>query len=239
MTPMKIPKTRRPARTCVPKETFAFFRDLARNNRKNWMDANRDRYREHGVEPLRELLDALAPAVLALDPRFIITGRTGVNFSRINRDIRFAKDKTPYYPRLYVTFPDSSDGEGSQLYVGIFANVVTAGFRIYGGPNVKNSPLGKIGHPRALANPEWLTKAKRRLSRRYESYWHSIEKGKWTKNPGWPSQPEDWRKVRAWIVRREIKRTAASRSGFVREVTGIFRDLAPLCSFTSAPKWKS
>jgi uncharacterized protein (TIGR02453 family) len=234
----KPAKARKPARTSLPKETLAFFRGLSRNNRKDWMDANRERYRQQVVEPLRELLDTLTSAVLALDPRFVITGRTGMNFSRINRDIRFAKDKTPYHARLYVIFPDSPDGEGGQLYIGVSPDTVTAGFRIYGGSNVKNSPLGKIGQQRALANPKWLAKQKSRLGRKYESYWHSVEKGVWTKNPGWPEAPEDWKKLRAWIVRRAMKPVAATRPGFVRGVTTVFLDVVPLCQFVSSPKWK-
>jgi uncharacterized protein (TIGR02453 family) len=234
----KPAKARRPARTSLPKETLAFFRELSRNNRKDWMDANRERYRQQVVEPLRELLDTLTSAVLALDPRFVITGRTGMNFSRINRDIRFAKDKTPYHARLYVIFPDSPDGEGGQLYIGVSPDTVTAGFRIYGGSNVKNSPLGKIGQQRALANPKWLAKQKNRLGGKYESYWHSMEKGVWTKNPGWPEAPEDWKKLRAWIVRRAMKPAAATRPSFVREVTTVFRDVVPLCQFASSPRWK-
>jgi len=48
------------------------------------------------VQPFRRLLEELAPTALELDSRFDTSGRTGPNFSRINRDIRFAKDKTLY-----------------------------------------------------------------------------------------------------------------------------------------------
>ena len=80
----------------IPKETFRFFRDLGKNNKKIWMHANLERYQATVVQPLRRLLEQLAPAVLRLNDRFDVTGRTGANFSRINRDIRFARDKTPY-----------------------------------------------------------------------------------------------------------------------------------------------
>jgi len=46
--------------------------------------------------PFRRLLEEMTPTVLELDSRFGTSGRTGPNFSRINRDIRFAKDKTLY-----------------------------------------------------------------------------------------------------------------------------------------------
>ncbi len=103
--------------------TFQFFRDLARNNRKVWMDANRERYQEFVVKPFRRLLEEVSPAVLQLDSRFDTTGRAGANFSRINRDIRFAKDKTPYRAQMYLKFsaPFPGEGETGQLYTGISA----------------------------------------------------------------------------------------------------------------------
>ncbi len=83
-----------PAKPVFARETFQFFKDLARHNRKEWMDANRERYQTAMVQPFRRFLEEMAPAVLELDSRFDTSGRTGPNFSRINRDIRFAKDKT-------------------------------------------------------------------------------------------------------------------------------------------------
>src|SRR5437899_2694150 len=113
-------------------ETFRFFRELGRNNRKAWMDSNRERYRAHVVEPLRALLDALAPLAQQLNPDFDTSGRTGRNFSRINRDVRFAADKSPYRTQMYLTFSDqrSPDGDDGQLYVGVSPDAITSGFRI-------------------------------------------------------------------------------------------------------------
>ena len=51
--------------------TLRFFRDLNRHNSKEWMDANRDRYRSEVVEPFRALLTALAPSVIKLHPVLI------------------------------------------------------------------------------------------------------------------------------------------------------------------------
>lgn len=219
-------------------ETFRFFRELNQNNRKDWMDASRDRYQQHVVGPLRDLLDALAPAVLKLDGGYVVVGRTGVNFSRINRDIRFAKDKTPYNPRMYLLFPDTLAADGAQLYVGITADGVTAGFRIYADSKMKDSPLVRFGQKRAIANPSWVAKEKKRLGKKYESYWHAMEKGEWKKHEGWPTKPEDWKKLRAWIVRRKMTTAAAMRPAFLADVARVFRDVAPLCAFASSADWK-
>ncbi len=220
------------------RETFQFFKELGRNNRKAWMDANRERYRTAVVQPFRRLLEELTPTALELDSRFDTTGRTGPNFSRINRDIRFAKDKTPYKTQMYLKFsvPAPGNRESGQLYVGLSTDTVTAGFRIYSGGKRKESTLALIAEPRVLVDPRWIAKQKRRLGRRYESYWYTMEKGEWTKHPGWPVASEDWKKILAWIVRRKLSPAAATRTSFPRDLARIFRELHALLRFTSLPE---
>jgi hypothetical protein len=220
------------------RETFRFFKDLGRNNTKAWMDANRERYQASIVQPFRRLLEELSQDVLELDSRFDVSGRTGPNFSRINRDIRFAKDKTPYKIQMYLKFavPVPDNGETGQLYVGLSPDTVTAGFRIYSGGKRKQSVLALIGQVRVQADPGWVGKQKGRLSRRYESYWYTTEKGEWTKHSGWPVAPENWNKILAWIVRRKLSPAAATQACFPRQAAKILRDLYPLLRYTSLPK---
>jgi uncharacterized protein (TIGR02453 family) len=219
--------------------TFRFFRDLKRHNRKEWMDANRERYRAEVVEPFRALLAALAPHAIQLHSGFDISGRTGVNFSRINRDIRFARDKTLYHTHMYLTFrdPDAGDNLTVQLYVGISADTVTSGFRAYSMGPAKRSPFRQMILPRVEANPKWFPQQKKRLSRRYESYWYSTEKGEWTKHEGWPLGVEEWQKLQGWVIRRKFPQSAATNSKFVPNIAQVFRDLYPLFSFVSSPTW--
>ena len=86
----------------IGKELCQFFKKLGRNNRTAWMQEHREEYQARLVQPLRRLLEEVTPAVLALNGDFDVSGRTGANFSRINRDIRFAKDKTPYKTQMYL-----------------------------------------------------------------------------------------------------------------------------------------
>src|SRR6267378_3924017 len=217
------------------RETFRFFKDLGRHNRKEWMDANRDRYQSAIVQPFRQLLGELASAALELDSRFDTSGRTGANFSRINRDIRFAKDKTLYKTHMYLKFsvPPPVKRETGQLYVGLTVNTVTAGFRIYSGGKRRESTIALIAEPRVMADSRWVAKQKKRLGRRYESYWYKTVKGEWTKHSGWPVSADDWKKIQAWIVRRKVSPSAATRASFPREAAKVFRDLYPLLRFTS------
>jgi len=226
-----------PAKSAIfTKDTVVFLRELGRNNHKGWMDQNRERYRSAIVEPFRVLLDRLTPAALQLNSKFVVGGRTGENFSRINRDIRFAMDKAPYRTQMYCFFAEPS-GEGGQIYSAISAEAVTCGFRIYG--RKKIHPLVAIGRGRAKDNLKWIERQKSRLARRYESYWYSSEKGEWTKHRGWPVKAEDWKKLQGWVVRRKMPHAAAMRAGFDAEIARIFKDVYPLLPFTSSEKWKA
>jgi len=225
------------AKPIFTREIFQFFKQLGRNNSKVWMDANRERYKSAVVQPFRSFLEELAPSALKLDSRFDVSGRSGANFSRINRDIRFAKDKTPYRTQMYLklSVPAPGDGEPGQLYMGISTNAVTAGFRIYAPGKRKESVIAILGEARVQADPRWVAKQKKRLGRRYESYWYTMEKGEWTKHDGWPAAVDDWKKILGWIVRRKFTPAAATRASFPRDVLKVFKDLHPILRFTSLP----
>ena len=229
-----MPKTVAAA-AILPRETFGFFGDLARHNSKAWMDAHRDRYKAQVVEPFRALFEALAPAALRLNPRIVLSGKTGDNFSRINRDIRFSKDKTPYRPQMYLYFSEP-DGITGQFYIGAAQDSLTLGFRVYG--MEKTSPLVRVGRARGAANTKWIARQRSRLGHRYQSYWYSTEKGEWTKHPGWPLDAENWPKLEGWIVRRKLPIGAAARPGFERAVAKVFHETHPLHLFIASANWK-
>jgi len=219
-------------------EIFRFFRQLSRNNHKEWMDANRQRYEEHVVAPFRALLEALRTDLIKLDPSFDLCGLTGVNFTRINRDIRFRPDMGPYHSHMYLTIvgQDAKGRSAGQLYAGISAESVTAGFRIYG--DKKGGKLAELAAPRALKQSAWLAKQKKQLSRKYESYWYAHEKGDWKQREGWPLTPDDWKRIRGWVVRRKLPTSVATKPQFANEILRTFRDLYPLYAFTSREKWR-
>lgn len=219
----------------IGKEMFRFFKDLGRNNRTAWMQENRERYQASLVQPLRRLLEAVTPTALELNMDFDVTGRTGANFSRINRDIRFAKDKTPYKSQMYLKLEVPAPGgrETGQLYAGFSKDTVTAGFRIYTGGKRKESTIALVSEPRVLARPKWVAQQKKRLARKYESYWYTTEKGEWTKHEGWPVEAETWKRIQAWIVRKKMSPAAATRPGFARDLVKTFKELYPLLEFTS------
>src|SRR5437879_13172374 len=74
--------------------TFHFFRGLARHNAKPWFEAHRGEYEETVREPMRALIEEMDVRLARFAPE--ITGDPKRSMFRINRDIRFSKDKSPY-----------------------------------------------------------------------------------------------------------------------------------------------
>ena len=76
------------------KRALTFFRGLARNNEKQWFEAHRDEYENEVRAPMRELIEELDTRFAGFAPE--IGGDPKRSMFRINRDIRFSKDKSPY-----------------------------------------------------------------------------------------------------------------------------------------------
>lgn len=71
-----------------------FFIELAAHNNKEWFDANRQRYHKDVKAPFEAFIGGLIEAISPLQPG--IDPDPKPHIFRINRDIRFSKDKTPY-----------------------------------------------------------------------------------------------------------------------------------------------
>lgn len=79
-----------------PEETLRFVRGIAAHNEKAWFEANRELYETGYVRAGCEFVDAVGPQLRALSPDVQFAPRINGSLSRINRDIRFSKDKRPY-----------------------------------------------------------------------------------------------------------------------------------------------
>jgi len=228
-------------------ESFRFFRDLERNNNKPWFDANRSRYDTHVTGAFRGLLAAVEPALLSLNPHLETSGKTNGNFSRINRDIRFSKDKRPYKSNYYLRVYDArrSHHTDGWLYVGLSADALTVGYAIYASwRKGEKSALETVFRPRFKSHRAVFDRLLQNIVRkgRYETYWHRQEKGDWARHAGLPRRDEDWLTLQAWVARKVFTPQARGvvSSALAGQVERIFRDLYPLYIFNSSPnpKWR-
>lgn len=93
-----------------------FFKELAANNHKEWFDANRKRYMKEVKQPFEDFVKAYIEALLPLMPGLEREAKKAV--FRINRDVRFSKDKTPY--KLHAAAYLSPYGKKDPYSAGIY-----------------------------------------------------------------------------------------------------------------------
>ena len=72
-----------------------FFKELSQNNHKDWFDINRSRYEKNIKLPFKEFTQLAIDTIALIDPVFNQLLAKDCIF-RINRDVRFSKDKQPY-----------------------------------------------------------------------------------------------------------------------------------------------
>lgn len=129
---MPTPKKSSPLFT---KDAQAFLRELAQHNNKAWFEANKARYEEELRQPALELVRALEGPLHKLSPHLLVSDKkVGGSLMRIHRDVRFAKDKSPYNTHLALRFHlNAPKGESAPgFYIGIDADGLTLGAGLYG-----------------------------------------------------------------------------------------------------------
>lgn len=123
-------------------ETVQFLRGLQRNNSKQWFDAHRDDYERAVLEPARLFVVALGDRLQAFAPLSHAEPRINGSIRRLNRDIRFSKDKRPYKDHLDLSFPEGREdmhmcGVGYFMRIGVKNIVVGVGSHMFAPPVLK------------------------------------------------------------------------------------------------------
>jgi uncharacterized protein (TIGR02453 family) len=87
-----------------PRQTLTFFQELARDNSKRWFDGHRREYEDYVLTPARDLVPELGERLKKIAPGIVADPRINQSLFRLNRDIRFSPDKTPYKTHLALWF---------------------------------------------------------------------------------------------------------------------------------------
>ena len=107
-----------------------FLRELAANNCKPWMDQNRDRYKLHRGR-FERYVEELVDRITSFDPS--VAGLKAKDCTyRMNRDIRFSADKSPYKTHFSAFIAPRGKNSGM------------AGYYLHLEPAVEGSSM--IGH---------------------------------------------------------------------------------------------
>ena len=109
-----------------------FFKELAANNHKDWFDANRKRYEKSVKDPFKAFVQEMIDRVRAEDSSVQIEPKDAI--FRVNRDIRFSKDKTPYKTQMSAIV--SPGGKKDKTTPGIYMELGPENLKIYGGAHM-------------------------------------------------------------------------------------------------------
>ena len=148
-----------------------FLRGLAKHNNKEWFEAHRAEYEGEVREPMRDLIGEMNARLAKVAPE--IGGDPKRSMFRINRDIRFSKDKSPYKTHAACWFHHRR----ATSRVGSEADAGSAGYYFHLEPGKSYVGGGIWMPPRPLLNkirdaiaedPATFDRMAKGLARRYD-----------------------------------------------------------------------
>lgn len=113
-----------------------FLKELAKTNTTEWFNENRKTYESEVKKPFAALVEELIHRIQKHEPEVKIKSADAI--MRINKDIRFSKDKTPY--NTHVSAIISVTGKKDKSYPGLYFQLSPEGIEIYGGAYVIETP---------------------------------------------------------------------------------------------------
>ena len=206
------------------KELIPFFLDLRFHNDKSFMDANRERYLQCVRQPFYDFIGAMGPGMQKIAKDMEIAPAKCL--SRINRDTRFSRDKSPYRDHLWVSFrQEGRPNDGTPFYW----------FEI--SPEHVNWGVGIWGENRAI-----MDAMRRRMAARPGDFERLLPL---LKKRGFLLSGQEWKKMKPpeglpetlkpWYLKKQVyaERTGAQLSwihspDIVRRVMDDYTALAPL-----------
>ena len=85
--------------------TFKFLSQLALSNTRGWFEEHKSEYEQLVREPSLALIRDFAPRLRKISKHFVaVDKKVGGSLMRVQRDVRFSKDKSPYKTNIGIQF---------------------------------------------------------------------------------------------------------------------------------------
>jgi uncharacterized protein (TIGR02453 family) len=214
-----------------PPDLFSFLADLKKNNRRDWFQANKDRYTQSVVEPMSEFISVMDGRLANVSDCFIADPRPhGGSMFRIYRDTRFSKDKKPYKEHVACQFRHMSgkDAHAPGFYMHFDVDEVFFGGGIWMPPG----PTLRLIRDAIAADPDGWVKATR--NKGFKARFGSVA-GDALKRPPQGFDADDPLiediKRKSFFAMQEVAPKAALAPGFAAEVEKAFVALTPMMRF--------
>jgi len=112
-----------------PEGGLSFLRDLTEHNERGWFEAHRSAWDAQIVPAMLEWCGSLAEKLRDVMPGLVFVPRVGGSIYRLNRDVRFSRDKRPYKTHVAALLWDGAEKhDAPALYLHVApAEVIFAG----------------------------------------------------------------------------------------------------------------
>ncbi len=217
--------------TGFPKDFLVFFREIAKNNDREWFAANKERYQTSVQAPMLSFIAAMDLPLGRVADCFVADARPqGGSMFRIYRDTRFSRDKTPYKDFAACQFRHMAgkDAHAPGFYLQIEPKEVFFGGGIWRPPGPELRAIREA----IEADPERWKKITR--SAAFRRRFGGVE-GDALKRPPQGFDPEhpliDDLKRTSFFAVETVKPTAILSKDFARDVARSFEALAPFMEF--------
>jgi len=208
-------------------EILRFLKDLSNNNDKEWFDQNRDRYKELRKE-FMDFTQILIHEIRNIDDSIPMVEPKNVIF-RINRDIRFSHDKSPYKTNFgaFIT-PSGKHGGTAGYYLHLEPGECFAA----GGMYMPPGPVLKAVRSAIFDDPDEFRSIihKKSFQRLFpEIYGEKLK----TAPQGYPKEHPDIDLVRykSYTVMHPIKDEEISRPDLMKKLVDIYTEMKPFNRF--------
>jgi uncharacterized protein (TIGR02453 family) len=212
--------------------TIKFLKDLKKNNNKPWFDANRKKYeaaKENFLEFIQTLIDKHS-----LKDSTIKEQEAKKCVFRINRDIRFSKDKSPYKSNFGASI---NKGGKKSTFAGYYFHFEPGGSFVGGGIWQPMPPeMKQIRQEIDYCYDEFK---KIVGGKKFKSVYGDLYKGDDLSLSRVPQGFEadnpaaEYLKLKSWIAMREIKDTELSSKDLMKKSLEAFETLMPLLQFVN------
>ena len=211
--------------------TLKFLSDLNRHNDKAWFAENRSRY-EEAKDNYVHFVQAVIDEIVSFDP--ILAGLEAKHcIFRINRDIRFTKDKT-IYKTNFGAFIVRGGRKNGDRFPGYYLHIEPGSSFVAGGAYIPPSPWLKAIRDNIAGNGEELMHII--SSKEYKKYFNGLEGEKLKRPPREYSKDHphiELIKMKSFLADRNFSDNEVVDPGFIDVVTGAFRAVKPLNDFLS------
>lgn len=210
-------------------ETFEFFMAIRFNNNREFFQSNRDWYLRAVREPSLALAEEIEPVIEQIDDE--IERRPNKVVSRINRDIRFSKDKSPYRDYIWLSYKRPSEQKSAMpgFYCDFSDSGASCGMGFYG----DNRPLMNALRTRLLREPEEFLEIWRPLSMEYNLYANRFKR--MTVPAELHPELADWYTAKGFYIAKDILNFDLIKSPrLADEINASFEKIAPLYQYLQA-----